>query len=80
MAVEETGYGNVADKILKNKFGSEFVHEAIKDLRTVGIVKEDKDKGVLEIASPVGGHCRHNSLHQPDFHHHKQGPDCVKGP
>lgn len=54
MAVEETGYGNVADKILKNKFGSEFVHEAIKDLRTVGIIREDKEKGILEIASPVG--------------------------
>ncbi|MCY3759180.1 MAG: aldehyde dehydrogenase family protein [Acidobacteria bacterium] len=54
MAVEETGYGNVADKILKNKFGAEFVHEAIKDLRTVGIVREDKEKGILEIASPVG--------------------------
>ena len=54
MAVEETGFGNVADKILKNKFGSEFVHEAIKDLRTVGIIREVKRKGILEIASPVG--------------------------
>lgn len=54
MAVEETGFGNVADKILKNKFGAEFVHEAIKDLRTVGIIREDKRKGILEIASPVG--------------------------
>lgn len=54
MAVEETGYGNVADKILKNKFGAEFVHEAIKDLRTVGIIREDKRKRLLEIASPVG--------------------------
>ncbi|MDE2668009.1 MAG: acetaldehyde dehydrogenase (acetylating) [Acidobacteriota bacterium] len=54
MAVEETGFGNVADKILKNKFGSEFVHEAIKDLRTVGIIREDRKKGILEIASPVG--------------------------
>jgi len=54
MAVEETGFGNVADKILKNKFGSEFVHEAIKALRTVGIIREDRKKGILEIASPVG--------------------------
>ena len=54
MAVEETGYGNVADKILKNKFGSEFVHEAIKNLRTVGIIREDRTQGILEIASPVG--------------------------
>ena len=54
MAVEETGFGNVADKILKNKFGAEFVHEAIKDLRTVGIIREDRKEGILEIASPVG--------------------------
>ena len=50
MAVEETGFGNVADKILKNKFGAEFVHEAIKDLRTVGIIREDRKEGILEIA------------------------------
>lgn len=54
MAVEETGFGNVADKILKNKFGAEFVHEAIKDLKTVGIIREDRKEGILEIASPVG--------------------------
>ena len=54
MAVEETGYGNCPDKILKNKFGAEFVHKAIKDLKTVGIVHEDPEKGILEIASPVG--------------------------
>ena len=54
MAVEETGYGNVADKVLKNKFGAEFVYQAIKDLSTVGILREDREKGILEIASPVG--------------------------
>ena len=54
MAVEETGYGNVADKVLKNKFGAEFVYQAIKDLNTVGILREDREKGILEIASPVG--------------------------
>ncbi len=54
MAVEETGYGNYADKILKNKFGAEFVHQAIKNLKTVGIIREDPEKGILEIASPVG--------------------------
>ena len=54
MAVEETGYGNYEDKILKNKFGAGFVHQAIKDLKTVGIIREDPEKGILEIASPVG--------------------------
>ena len=54
MAVEETGFGNYEDKILKNKFSAQFVHEAIKDLKTVGIIHEDPEKGILEIASPVG--------------------------
>jgi len=54
MAVEETGFGKYEDKILKNKFGSHFVYNAIKDLKTVGILREDRDKGILEIAAPVG--------------------------
>jgi len=54
IAVEETGFGNLEDKILKNKFASEFVFDAIKDLKTVGIIREDLEKGILEIAAPVG--------------------------
>ncbi len=54
MAVEETGFGKYEDKILKNKFGSQFVYNAIKDLKTVGILREDRDKGIIEIAAPVG--------------------------
>lgn len=54
MAVEETGYGNVPDKIKKNKFCSEEVYRAIRPLQTVGIVREDRENGVLEIAEPVG--------------------------
>ena len=54
MAVEETGFGKYEDKILKNKFGSQFVYNAIKDLKTVGILREDREKGIVEIAAPVG--------------------------
>src|SRR5262245_5055219 len=54
LAVEETGFGKYEDKILKNKFGSQFVYNAIKDLKTVGILHEDREKGIVEIASPVG--------------------------
>jgi acetaldehyde dehydrogenase (acetylating) len=54
MAVEETGFGRYEDKILKNKFGSQFVYNAIKDLKTVGILREDREKGIIEIAAPVG--------------------------
>ncbi len=54
MAVEETGFGNVPDKIKKNKFSSEDVYRAIRPMRTVGILREDREKGVIEVAEPVG--------------------------
>jgi acetaldehyde dehydrogenase (acetylating) len=54
LAVEETGFGKYEDKILKNKFGSQTVFQAIKNLKTVGILKEDPANGIIEIASPVG--------------------------
>jgi acetaldehyde dehydrogenase (acetylating) len=54
LAVEETGYGNVPDKILKNRLGSVNVHRAIRGMRTVGILREDAEKKILEVASPVG--------------------------
>ncbi len=54
LAVEETGYGNVPDKILKNRLGSVEVHRAIRGMRTVGVLSEDKEKGIVEVATPVG--------------------------
>lgn len=53
-AVEETGYGNVPDKILKNRLASVDVPRAIRGMKTVGIIREDREKGILEIAEPVG--------------------------
>jgi acetaldehyde dehydrogenase (acetylating) len=54
LAVEETTYGVVADKVQKNLFSSQRVFEAIRNLKTVGIVHEDPAQGVLEVAVPVG--------------------------
>jgi acetaldehyde dehydrogenase (acetylating) len=56
-AVEETGYGNVPDKILKNRVGAIDVPNAIRGMRTVGIVNENKEKKILEVAVPVGVIC-----------------------
>jgi acetaldehyde dehydrogenase (acetylating) len=56
-AVEETGYGNVPDKILKNRVAAIDVPNAIRGMRTVGIVNEDKEKKILEVAVPVGVIC-----------------------
>lgn len=54
MAVEETGMGVAAHKTIKNEVGSRDVYESIKDLKTVGVVSEDKVKKVVEIATPFG--------------------------
>ncbi|MEO6222818.1 MAG: aldehyde dehydrogenase family protein [Vicinamibacterales bacterium] len=54
MAVEETGFGVVADKVAKNRFAAERVHEFIRPMRTVGVVARDDAKRVIEIAEPFG--------------------------
>src|SRR5438093_10648976 len=54
LAVEETGYGTVEHKTLKNLFCAEDVYRAIRPMKTVGIVSEDKEKKVFEVASPIG--------------------------
>ncbi|KAJ52575.1 acetaldehyde dehydrogenase (acetylating) [Clostridium tetanomorphum] len=54
LAVEETGFGKYKDKIIKNKFASRVVYESIKNLKTIGIIKEDMNKKVVEIGTPVG--------------------------
>jgi acetaldehyde dehydrogenase (acetylating) len=53
-AVEETGYGRVEDKIKKNQFCTRDLYESIRDLRTVGVIREDSRKRLVEIAEPVG--------------------------
>jgi acyl-CoA reductase-like NAD-dependent aldehyde dehydrogenase len=52
--VEETGFGNVSDKIVKNTLAAVDVPRAIRGMRTVGILRQDREKGVVEVASPVG--------------------------
>jgi acetaldehyde dehydrogenase (acetylating) len=54
LAVEETSYGVVVDKIQKNLFGSRDVYEFIRPMKTVGIVARDDAKKVIEIAEPFG--------------------------
>lgn len=54
MAVQETGFGNVADKTTKNRFASEGVAEAVRGMKTVGLLREDKKEMIWEIGIPVG--------------------------
>ena len=54
MAHEETGFGIEADKVIKNVFGSRCVYEAIKDMKTIGVLEVDEEKKTKKIAIPVG--------------------------
>jgi len=54
MAVEETGMGVVEDKVIKNHYASEYIYNAYKNVKTCGVIEEDKAFGIKKIAEPVG--------------------------
>ncbi len=54
MAVEETGMGLAEDKVIKNNYASEYVYNAYKDVKTCGVIEEDKQFGIKKIAEPIG--------------------------
>src|SRR6267143_3139044 len=54
LAVEETGYGVVADKVQKHLFSSRQVYEFIRPMKTVGVVNRIDEKKIIEIGEPFG--------------------------
>jgi len=54
MAVEETKYGNVQDKIAKNLLNSDLLARAIRGMKTVGVLRELPEQKLVEIGVPVG--------------------------
>ncbi|NEK21662.1 aldehyde dehydrogenase family protein [Sulfitobacter sp. JBTF-M27] len=54
LAVRTTGLGNVADKITKNHRKTLGLMRDIKGVTTFGVIKDDVDTGITEIARPVG--------------------------
>ncbi|HSB16032.1 MAG TPA: aldehyde dehydrogenase family protein [Bryobacteraceae bacterium] len=54
LAVEETGYGNVDDKIAKNLLCAEFLPKAMRKVKTVGLLREIPGQKVVEYGVPVG--------------------------
>ena len=54
LAVEETGFGNATDKTEKNRFAARRVQQAVRGLRTVGILREDAERRVWDVGVPVG--------------------------
>ena len=54
LAVRETGFGNVDDKIIKNEFASRTLWESVKDMKVVGVLKDDPGEKLWEIGVPMG--------------------------
>ena len=53
-AFEETGMGVLEDKVIKNHFASEYIYNYYKDVKTCGVICEDKNFGTQRIAEPLG--------------------------
>ena len=54
MAVSETGFGNVEDKTTKNRFASRTVAEAVRGMKTVGLLRQLPEEKVWEVGVPMG--------------------------
>ena len=54
IAVWDTGLGNVADKITKNHRKTLGLLRDLQKARTVGVISEDPERGLIEFARPVG--------------------------
>lgn len=54
MAFEETGMGVLEDKVIKNHFASEYIYNKYKNVKTCGVIEEDKEFGITKVAEPIG--------------------------
>lgn len=57
LAVRDTGIGDVEDKVLKNHRKTLGLLRDLHGMRTVGVMSEDKARGIVEIGRPVGVVC-----------------------
>ena len=54
LAVEETGMGVVEDKVIKNHYAAEYIYNSYKNVKTCGVIEEDKAYGIRKVAEPIG--------------------------
>jgi acetaldehyde dehydrogenase/alcohol dehydrogenase len=54
LAMEETGFGVLEDKIVKNYIATEFLYDYLKDKRSVGVIDEDHERNIRYVAEPIG--------------------------
>jgi acetaldehyde dehydrogenase / alcohol dehydrogenase len=54
LAIEETRLGLLEDKAIKNMVATEFVYNYVREKRTVGVIREYPERGLVEVAEPIG--------------------------
>jgi acetaldehyde dehydrogenase/alcohol dehydrogenase len=54
LALEETHFGVLEDKVVKNYVATEFLYDHLQDKRSVGVIDEDPERGITYVAEPVG--------------------------
>lgn len=54
LALEETGFGVLEDKVVKNYVATEFLYDHLQDKRSVGVIDEDAERAIQYVAEPVG--------------------------
>lgn len=54
VAIEETGFGVFEDKVVKNYVATEFLHDYLRDKKSVGVIDEDVENNIVHVAEPIG--------------------------
>jgi sulfoacetaldehyde dehydrogenase len=54
LAVEETGLGKIEDKVIKNHRKTLGLLRDLRHAKTVGVINDDSQNGIVEIGRPVG--------------------------
>lgn len=54
LAMEETHFGVLEDKVLKNYIATEFLYDYLKDKKSVGVIDEDRERALEYVAEPIG--------------------------
>jgi len=54
LAMEETHFGVLEDKVLKNYIATEFLYDYLKDKKSVGVIDEDRERAIQYVAEPIG--------------------------
>src|SRR5436190_5630970 len=54
LAMEETHFGVLEDKVIKNYIATEFLYDYLKDKKSVGVIDEDRERSLKYVAEPIG--------------------------